>query len=164
MLTVPAYTVATKGKGRVEYSFASALYEVAEWPAYTFLALSDRNVKLTSRSVSIYAAGNACRIIYWSGTSAITAYASAAYGTAQTVKAPAVSSSTLTLKSPALIIRGHTTYFTSTYFNALSDIRYQWKIEVYRAPKSNLAFNGWGLYDQSDRIIYDAQTAEHTLT
>ena len=148
-LTVPQYNTTSKAKGRCEYSYASAFYEITEYPANTISSLIDPSIKLTSRSTSVFAAGNNVGIIYYSTSSAIVRYASAAYACAQTVTAPSLSSSTLTIKSPALIVRGHTTYFTSTFFNALTDIRYQYVIEVYRVPKSNLQFNGWGLYNMS---------------
>lgn len=162
-LSIPQYSVTTKAKGRAEYSFASACYEIVEFPANTFQALLN-TTKVTSRSASVYAAGNAVRLVYWSSGTALAAYSSAAYGAAQTITAPALSSGVLTLKSPALIVRGHTTYFTNTYFNALTDIRYQWVIDVYRAPKGNLNLDGWGTYTQAGHIIECAGSASHTLT
>lgn len=162
-LSIPQYSVTTKAKGRAEYSFASACYEIVEFPADTFQALLN-TTKVTSRSASVYAAGNAVRLVYWSSGTALAAYSTAAYGAAQTITAPSLSSGVLTLKSPALIVRGHTTYFTNTYFNALTDIRYQWIIEVYRAPKSNLNLDGWGTFTQAGHIIECVDSASHTLT
>ena len=152
-LSIPTYNVTTKAKGRVEYSFVSALYEVCEFPANTFHALIDPTKALTSRSTSIYAVGAGSRIIYYSSGTAIAAYASNAYGPNQTITAPAVSGTTLTLKSPALITRGHTTYYTNTYMNATTDIRYQYIIDVYRSPKNNLNLDGWGVYTQAEHIV-----------
>lgn len=163
-LSIPEYNVTTKAKGRVEYSFASAFYEVVDYPANTISALLDESKKITALSFSMYAAGNNVGLIYWTSGSAITRYASAAYGVAQTITAPTVSASAITIKTPALITRGHTTYFTSTYMNALTDIRYQYIIEVYRAPKNNLNFNGWGMYNMSDHIMDCVHSDTHTLT
>ena len=163
-LTIPEYNVSTKGKGRVEYTFCSNAYEIVEYPANTFSALIDPSVKITGKNVNVTTSGNMAKIVYWSSGSAITAYSSAAYGTTTTITAPTASTTAITLKTPALIIRGHTTYFTSTYFNALTDVRYQYIIEVYRAPKNNLAFDGWGLYTQSMDIISCAGSATHKLT
>lgn len=162
-LTIPTYNITTKGKGRVEYCFGSALYEVCEFPANTFSSLRTSTDKITTRSTSLYAAGNGSRIIYYSSGTALAAYASAAYAPNQTITAPAVSGTTLTLKTPALIIRGHTTYYTSTYFGATTDIRYQYIIDVYRAPKNNLNLNGWGIFTQAEKIIECVDSSSHTL-
>lgn len=162
-LSIPEYSVTTKAKGRVEYSFASAFYEIVDFPANTISALLD-NTKITTLSYSIYAAGNNVGLIYWSSGTALARYSSAAYGVAQTITAPTVSGTAITIKTPALITRGHTTYFTSTYMDALTDIRYQYVIEVYRAPKDNLSFNGWGLYNMSDHVMDCVHSSTHKLT
>lgn len=162
-LSIPEYNVTTKAKGRVEYSFASAFYEVVDYPANTISALLD-DTKITALSYSIYVAGNNVGLIYWSSGTALTRYASAAYGVAQTITAPTVNATAITLKTPALITRGHTTYFTSTYMNALTDIRYQYIIEVYRAPKGHMSFDGWGLYNMSDHIMDCVHSSTHKLT
>lgn len=112
----------------------------------------------------MFAAGNNVGLVYWTSGTAIGRYASAAYGAAQTVTAPTAGASAITIKTPALIVRGHTTYFTSTYMNALTDIRYQYIIEIYRAPKNNMSFDGWGLYNMSLHSIDCAISNTHTLT
>lgn len=152
-LSIPTYSVTTKAKGRVEYSFVSALYEICEFPANMFHALIDPTKYLTSRSTSVYAVGAGSRIIYYSSGTAIGAYASNAYGPNQTMTAPTISGTTLTLKSPVLITRGSTTYYTNTYMNATTDIRYQYIIDVYRSPKNNLNLDGWGVYTQAEHIV-----------
>lgn len=162
-LSIPEYSVTTKAKGRVEYSFASAFYEIVDFPANTISALLD-NTKITSLSYSIYAAGNNVGLIYWSSGTAIARYSSAAYGVAQTITAPTVNGTAITIKTPALITRGHTTYFTQTYMDAVTDVRYQYVIEVYRAPKNHLNFNGWGLYNMSDHIMDCVHSTTHKLT
>ena len=162
-LSIPEYSVTTKAKGRVEYSFAAAFYEIVDYPANTIKALLN-DTKITALSYSIYSAGNDVGLVYWSSSTALARYASAAYGVAQTITAPTASGTAITIKTPALITRGHTTYFTSTYMDALTDIRYQYKIEVYRAPKDNLNFNGWGMYNMSDHIMDCVHSSTHTLT
>lgn len=162
-LSIPEYSVTTKAKGRVEYSFASAFYEVVDYPANTISALLD-NTKLTALSYSIYAAGNNVGLIYWTSGTAIGRYSSAAYGVAQTITAPTVSGTAITIKTPALITRGHTTYFTNTYMNAVTDVRYQYIIEVYRAPREHLSFDGWGLFNMSDHIMECVHSNTRKLT
>ena len=164
-LTIPIYKDSvknTKAKGRVEYCATSQIYEVAEIPANNFIALVDGTTKYTSRTLTNTAQAFT-RLLYWSSATAVTPYSTAAYGTYQTVTAPAVSSGVLTLKSPAFGIRGHTTYFTSTFMNGLSDIRYQYVIEVYRAPKNNLNLNGWGSFQNLQKVVDCVNTTNHKL-
>lgn len=162
-LSVPEYSITTKAKGRAEYSYASAFYEIVDYPANTIEALIS-NTKVTALSYSIYAAGNNVGLIYWSSGTALARYSSAAYGVAQTVTAPTVNGTAITIKTPALITRGHTTYFTNTYMNAVTDVRYQYIIEVYRAPKDNLNFNGWGMYQMSSHVMDCVHSATRKLT
>lgn len=162
-LTIPEYSITTKAKGRVEYSFANAFYELVDYPANTIQGILDDKV-LTSRSYSIFSAGNNVGLVYWSSGTAIARYATAAYGVAQTITAPSVGASAITIKTPALITRGHTTYFVNTYMNAVEDVRYQYIIEVYRVPKNSMSFDGWGMYNMSLHSIDCAVSANHTLT
>lgn len=164
MLSIPSYSVTSKAKGRVEWNMSSALYEIADIPANTFASLLDPTKKYTSRSVSVTAAGTFPRLVYWSTTTAVTAYATAAYGTYQTVTAPTITSGVLTVKTPAFGVRGHATYFSSTYFNALTDIRNQWVIEVWKAPKDNLNVDGWSVFQNASKVIDCLNTGTHKLT
>lgn len=163
MLTIPEYSIETKAKGRSEFAFNSYLYELAKVPANTVATLIDPTKKVTTNTYTT-AAMSAYRLLYWSSASAVALYSTAAYGTYQTAAAPTLSGSTWIIKSPAFGIRGHATYFTSTYYNALTDIRYQYAIDVYRAPKNNLNVDGWTMEQNVLKIIDCVNTDEHTLT
>lgn len=162
-LSIPEYSVTTKAKGRVEYSFSSAFYEIVDYPANTISALLN-NTKVTALSYSIFSAGNNAGLVYWSSGASIARYSTASYGVAQTITGPTCTASAITIKTPALITRGHTTYFTNTYMNAVTDVRYQYIIEVYRAPKEHLSFDGWGLFNMSDHIMDCVHSSTRKLT
>ena len=163
-LTIPEYSNSVAvSKGRASWHFTSALYELVTFPEGSFSAI-DSNVSTTSRTSSLVATGAFSRLIYWTSASAVTAYSTAAYGTAQSIVAPTLSSGVITFNSPNLNIRGHSTYFTSTHFNALTDIRYQWVIDVYRAPKNNLNLDGFNQETHAQHIVSCAQSANHKLT
>ena len=164
MATVPEYNITTKGKGREEYALNSCIYEITEIPANEIHAIIEPTRFVTSATRGVFSAGNLVREVYYSSATAITSYASAAYGYNQTATAPALSGSTLTLKSPAFIVRGNTTYFVNTYMNAVEDVRYQYKIEVWRAPKNNLNLDGWGLSQQWIKMNEDILSSSGTLT
>lgn len=164
MATFPTYNITTVGKGREEYALNSCMYEITEIPANEIAAFIDPTKKITSATRGVFQAGNLVREVYYSSATTLTSYGSAAYGYNQTVAAPSLSSSTLTIKSPTFIVRGNTTYFVNTYMNAVQDVRYQYVIDVYRAPKENLNLNGWGLTTQWLKMNDDIQSTTHKLT
>ena len=171
-LTIPQYSVTTKAAGRQEYTAMSICYEIVQFPGSTFKALVD-GTAYTSRNTAAIAAGNAfVRCLYWSSGSALAVYTANTYGCAQTMTAPSVSSATsasptLTITEPSLTIRGSGTYLSSTYYNAITDIRAQYVIELYRVPldtDSTYGISGWGHYTQMLNNINCAQSSTHKLT
>ena len=48
--------------------------------------------------------------------------------------------------------------------NALTDIRYQYVIDVYRAPMNNLNVDGWEQDQTLQHIIDCVNTSGHDLT
>lgn len=165
-LTIPTYNTTTKQKGRQVYQIYSMAYEIISNLGGTF---KDGNTSYASRLTTVATAGGNGRCIYWSSGTAVTAANTNSYGVFQTATAPTISSAssatpTLTLKTPILYIRGSTTYLTSAVWSTLTDIRYQYKIELYRIPKSTYNLDGWGLSTQLDKIIECADSNSHTLT
>ena len=161
ILTIPKYSVTSVAKGREEYQFSSYLYEIVNIPANTFKALG-KSTYLTTRNVAVQGMGT-IRFLYWSSASAVSVYTSTTYGLSQPVTAPTISSSTLTIKTPTLTFRGHASYLNSTYYGYVTDVRLQYIIEVYRAPKSNLNIDGWGSEQQSKYIINCINNNNQTL-
>lgn len=151
-LTIPQYSITTTGKGRQEYTIGSYLYEIADFPANTFSSIIEPTKKVTFRNTNVYEVG-VNKIIYYASDTTLDIDATNTYACIQTVVAPSKSSTALTLKSPNFLIRGHTTFYSSTYFNATTDIRYQYIIETYRAPKDNLNIDGWGIYNQAQHVV-----------
>lgn len=162
-LTIPTYNTSTKSAARPEYSILTGCYEIVEFPANTIKTL-DGSKSYASRSGTTTAAGAAYRMLYWSSGSAVSMYTSTTYGIHQVIAAPGTSSGILTVKRPSLYIRGSSTYLSSTVWGTLTDIRVQYVVEAYRAPKGNLNLNGWGMYTQGDHILDCVNTANHKLT
>ena len=172
-LTIPQYNITTTAVGRQEYTVMSAMYEVPAYAANVFSALVN-TTKYASRNVAVLAAGHAyIREVYWSSATAIKPYTANSYGCAQTINtAPALSSGTaasptLTFYTPNVVIRGSSTYLSSTYWSAITDIRCQYIYEVYRIPastSSTYGIDGWGHYNNMLHNITCAQSSTHKLT
>ena len=150
-LAIPEYNVTTTGKGKVEYDFTASLMELVEMEPNTFKSLDKQKV-YASRWAPIVQQNLYCSV-YWSSATAIAPYNTSSYGIILVPNSPSISSGVMTVRTPTINMRGNTTYFTSTYFNAITDIRVQYLIKVFRAPKNNLNFNGWGDFNLGKDII-----------
>ena len=140
VLTIPEYNITTKAKGRCDHSYAVGVYELIYQPSGVIQSLDATHTY--GQYSQMLAVGSCVRYVYWSSATAISVYTSAAYGANQGVTAPAIASNTsLTIKSPTLTLRGHTTYLTNTFYDALTDIRCQYVIELWRVPITDV--NGW---------------------
>lgn len=162
-LTIPIYNVTSKAKGREEYHVLENLYEIVEIPANEITAIIDPTKAVASRQQTVTTAGGFNRLVYYSSGTVLAAQ-STSYGVYQTLQAPSYSNPNLTLNAPSLNIRGSTSYFTSTYMNATTDIRVQYKIEVYRSQKGALNLDGWGIFQQFDHILDCVKNNNGTLT
>ena len=144
MLSIPTYSVSTIGKGRVEYNIVVTSYEIVDSKAGQYTALVDTTKKTAADVRTIVVTGTIGRLLYYSNATNLAAYATASYGCYLTPTAPSLSGSTLTLNTPVLATRGSTSYFTTTYMSAVTDVRYQWVIEVWKCPLlSTEISNGW---------------------
>lgn len=158
----PTYSITTKAKGRVEYYFASYCYEASAIPGGTYIAFVNGTTKISGNSV-MNAATTAARLFYWSSGSAVALYSSTSTGLYMTPVSPTISSSVMTIKSPTFGTKGSGTYFSSTFANAMTDVRFQYVIEVYRAPKGHLNVDGFSVL-QNEQIIADCvNSATHKL-
>lgn len=141
MLCTPTYSTTSKAKGRIEYWMGSYFYDLCDIPANSFVAASGK--VFTSRNI-VFSGNPTGRLFHWSSGSAVNVYSTASTGIYQTATVPTVSADGLiTLKSPAFVVKGNSTYFTSTFMNALTDIRCQYILKVYRSKKGDANLDGY---------------------
>lgn len=164
-LAIPIYNTATKEKGRTVYTTFAGGYEIINIPANTFY---DGSTYYNKNYVAAQGLASTVRNCYWSSATAISP-TSSGYGVYFSQAAPTFSSATvtnptLTVKSPAFYIRGSTSVFTSSAWSKMTDIRFQYKIELYRIPKSTYNLDGWGFEQQTHKIINDYYNNNATLT
>ena len=144
LLAYPIYKQGTAiATGRLEYWLEAINYDLVEIPANTLKSMGGAK-SYGPRITGVFQGGAFYREIYWSSASALTTYSTNAYGIYMTATSPSATSTAITLKTPALMIRGHATYLRSAVWSTIEDIRYQYIIQVYRAPKGNLNLDGWG--------------------
>ena len=151
-LAIPIYDNAV-AKGRTDYDLSCYNYELNTQPANTIYSVSGTK-SYTSRHTIVQSLGSVGRTIYWSSATAIAVLTNITYGFYITSQAPTYSNSAITVKAPSYGCRGHTTYCTSANWTHMTDIRFQWVIDVYRAPK-NAASDGWQLENMTDDCYED---------
>ena len=162
MLAYPTYSTTSKAKGRAEWWAGSTCYELCDIPANS-LTTKDGGKTYTTAKRAHSSAQTCYNLLYWSNGTTIALYSSGLYGVYMGVTAPSISSSTITVKSPSFNMRGSTTYFTSTFMNAVTDVRYQYVIRVYRAQKANLNIDGWGMTSLWAQVVDGMNNNNWTL-
>lgn len=159
-LTIPEYSIPDKAKGRFDYMAAAVGYEWIYHPSGDIVSIDGSKSYGQYSQMVVYTA--TYRTIYWASATAITPYASNAYGVSQAFVAPTISSNrTIVIKSPSINMRGNATYFSQTYWEAMTDCRLQYIIELWRAPLD--AVDGWVVGSQFDRVFADVRNGG-TLT
>ena len=163
MLTIPTYSVTTHNKGRCEYHIGAHIFEVIDIPGSSMHSLIEPTRYYTSRLNTVTTVLASYREIYYSASSTLSTYSTQAYGICQAATAPSISSGTLTINSPTVTSRGSTSYFVNTYANAVTDIRAQYVIELYKSPKGT-ALDGWGNDQLMKQIITCLNSGTQKLT
>lgn len=164
MLTIPTYSVTTHNKGRCEYHIGAHVYEVIDIPASSLHSLIEPTRYYTSRLNTITTTMASYREVYYSAQTTLSTYSTQAYGVCQAAVAPTMSSGKLTINSPTVTCRGSTTYFVNTYANAVTDVRAQYVIEVYKVPKNNLNIEAWANDQLMKQIIASVNSNTQKLT
>lgn len=159
MIVYPIYSNNTMASGREEYHVVSCEYEVAQTQENTFKAMNgtyynNRIFTITDAIVQ--------RLIYWNSSSSMTGFSSSGQGLMINAQIPTAASGILSIKSPSITIKGSDTYLSSTYFNAITDIRAQYIIEVYRVPNTTELI-GWGNTQQLLRLAEGVNSSSHTI-
>lgn len=160
-LTIPEYSITTLAKGRQEYTMGWAQYEWLYNPSGQMQTIIN-----PSKAYGVYSQIQKAtleREVYWSSATAVGIYPSSNYGAKQPFTFPTITNNkTITIKSPQIAIRGQTTYFTQTFFDAIEDIRCQYVIELWRVPLTGV--DGWVFGTQMDSVLNDIKNNGGTLT
>ena len=164
-LTIPQYGDIGTGKGMSDQAWSIAGYSFFQPPSEQYNYISTQTGQSYSNTAIQVVGYTAYKTLYWNTETALALTTQATYGIIQVPTAPAISSNKIRIRNPVVRWRGNTNQFSETYYNYLNDIRVQYVIEIYRAPKNNLNINGWGLEEQFNRLIHaTTQTNDLKLT
>ena len=160
---IPTYNRSDHLKGRIEYMVSTTCYDVVFAAGGSFKSLSNDDIYDTASRIT-QANGAVTKQPYYSSDNVFSVYTSSTYGIGATVQSPTVSSGKIICKSPKWQLRGSANYFTSVYCNALTDIRLQYVIDVWRAPVNGMGQDGWNTTQVLNHMVECAQSATHKLT
>lgn len=150
-LTIPEYSISTTGTGREEFALSTQCYELINVPSNLFSTVVDPTRKMGTAQKVFTNVGQFTRTLLFS-SSGLSWYNYTSYGLVQALQDPTYSSGTISFMSPAINIRGSSSYFSSTYYNALTDCRIQYVIDLYRVPNGTSRYDGWGNTSQVAHI------------
>ncbi len=159
LLTSPAYNDASKSSGKQYYAICSGISDVFQ---------IDRNVINDGTSFSGGMSPDTSNrgnniITYWYSNGDLL-YLTSNYGFYQQISYPLISGSNLIVSSPAFNARGNSSILSSAWWSRITDVRFQYVIELYRVQKGGPYFDGFDGKSQTMRAIECAQSASGDLT
>lgn len=165
-LTIPIYNTDTIARGRPEWSESNAAYELVCTDADVFRALLDPAKSYGSRVLGwVSSGGSFYRMPYFiNAQGGLSVYSATSYGIWCNIQAPTYASGDLSINSPALQFRCQPNVFDQPFYEALSDIRFQWIIELWREPIGSLGYDGWVANQELEKIIDCVYSQDHKLT
>ena len=145
------------------FTYTSRVYEVLNIPPNT-IAAKDGS-KYSNWIVSPFQQCGYELFFYQSKSSGGIFYSTTLYGAFAEIQSPSVSNNTsFSIKSPRLKLTGSASYFTSDVYSHITDIRYQYVIELYRVEKGAANIDGWGLQSQTMHVLDCIQSESGKLT
>lgn len=164
-LVIPEYSVDTKSAGRQIYSSISQFYELIrmKYSEYTVDGITGKSGSAVSTSQSY---GNTGTTMYWGGTesSPTLQMSTTVQGFSMANPSHGFNNAEFVAKLPAFRTYSVGTCLNETYWNLITDVRFQCIIELYRVPKRFNGLDGW-LFSQTNDHCYNCyKTPSQTLT
>lgn len=160
-LSIPEYGNNSTGRGRFEWSMGFGCHELV-WDSMTHYQTLVGNETAKTHSVS-FMGGINNKGVYWNSASTATLYNATTYGIWLSLITPSYASGTVKISSPNFVMRGQPNILDQPFWEALTDIRLQYVIELWRAPVGNLTYDGWSAAQTSDLILDCLYSPTQTL-
>lgn len=163
---IPFYNTDNIARGRVELSISNTAYELVCTEAGDFRTFVDPTIASRSPVLAwVTSGGTVYRMPYFTNSlGQLGIYAATSYGIWVTMVSPSYASGALYINSPNLTFRCQANVFDQPFYEALTDIRFQWVIELWREPIGSLNYNGWTANQELDHILECVYSTTHKLT
>jgi len=153
-LVYPIYTTQEWAIAKPVYHITIKIQEIINVPAGTITC----DGKSLSGDLKSTMSGTYYLYVYRQTNAALSTLtgSGATYGAYATGLSSSYSYDTFTAKAPGVSMRGSGSYFSSSVWSTVTDVRRQYRVELYRAPR-NLSYDGWIFNQTALHIINDAQ-------
>ena len=165
-LAIPFYNMNNIARGRVEFSISNAAFELVSTETGDFRAFVDPTIASRSPVLGWLTAGGAVyRMPYITNSlGQLSVYSATSYGIWVVMVGPTYGNGVSSINSPNLTLRCQANVFDKPFYEALTDIRFQWIIELWREPIGSLDYDGWTANQELEHILECAYSADHKLT
>ena len=161
-LVIPEYDTDNVGRGRFEWSSMVGAYEFVFTPMADLHPLVDGSFAIATNSAAVQG-GVSYRSLYFTSATGISIYATTSYGIWTTAVSPTYTVGKMKINSPNFTMRAQANIFDQLYYDALTDIRFQYVYELWRVPIGSLQYNGWSNQQLVDFSLDCLYSPSHKL-
>ena len=162
-LAIPEYNTEDVGRGRFEWSCMVGAYEFIFTPMEGIKPLVSGEYRISTNSAAVQ--GNVSyRGICFASATSISIYATNIYGIWTPSVAPSYVSGNIRINTPNFTMRGQPNIFDQPFWEALTDIRFQYVFELWREPIDSLQYRGWSNQQSVDKALDCLYSTNHKLT
>lgn len=161
-LAIPEYDTTDVGRGRFEWSSMVATCEFVFTPMEELHPLVDSKYRLATSSAAAQTSVS-YRGLYFTSSTGLSIYASTGYGIWTPNVTSAFVSGKIRINTPNFTMRGQANIFDQQFWEALTDIRFQWVIELWRVPIDSLQYRGWQAQQSVDLALECLSSSDHKL-
>lgn len=161
-LVIPEYNTDVIGRGRYEWSSMVGAYDFVFTPMAELHPLVDGTYTIATNSAAVQGSVS-YRSLYFTSATGISIYATTSYGIWTTAVSPTYVGGKIKLNSPNFQMRAQANIFDQLYYEALTDIRFQYVYELWRAPIGSLQYNGWSNQQLVDKSLDCLYSQNHKL-
>jgi hypothetical protein len=151
-LVIPEYNTTNTGRGRFEWSSMIAAHEFIFTPMAELHPLLDGEYTIATNSAAVQG-GASYRGLYFATPTSISIYAATSYGIWTSYATPTYTLGEIRINNPSFVMRGQPNIFDQQYWEAITDIRFQYVIELWQVPIDSLQYRGWQAQQLIDRTL-----------
>lgn len=161
-LVIPEYSTDETGRGRYEWSSMVGAYDFVFTPMAELHPLVDGTYTIATNSAAVQGSVS-YRSLYFTSPTGISIYATTSYGIWTTAASPSYAGGKIKVNSPSFTMRAQANILDQRYYEALTDIRFQYVYELWRVPIGSLQYNGWSNQQLVDKSLDCLYSQDHKL-
>lgn len=161
-LVIPEYNTDEILRGRFEWSSMVGAYDFVFTPMEELHPLVDSTYTVATTSASVQG-GASYRSLYFTSSTGIGIYSNTVYGIWTSAVSPYYLVGKIKVNSPNFTMRAQANIFDQPYYEALTDIRFQYVYELWRVPIGSLQYDGWSNQQSVDLSLDCLYSQNHKL-